>query len=267
VIRIATFNVNSIKAHIVNVTGWLKAAKPEVVLMQEIKCTDDGFPRLEIEDLGYNVATVGQKTYNGVAILSKHPLTVEQKGLPGDSADEQARYIEALIEAPKGKDGQRIALRVASIYLPNGNPSGTEKFTYKLAWMERLRAHATELLKLEEVLVLGGDYNVAPTDEDVYDPEGWRDDALCRPESRRALRMIINLGYTDAIRALHGQPHLYTFWDYQAGRWQRDEGLRIDHLLLSPQAADLLSESGVDRDPRGKDKPSDHTPVWCDLDI
>ena len=266
-IRIATFNVNSIKAHIVNVTGWLKAAKPDVVLMQEIKCTDDGFPRLEIEDLGYNVATVGQKTYNGVAILSKHPLTVEQKALPGNPGDEHARYIEALIEAPKGKDGKRIALRVASIYLPNGNPSGTEKFTYKLAWMERLRAHAAELLKLEEVLVLGGDYNVAPTDEDVYDPEGWRDDALCRPESRRALRMIINLGYTDAIRALHGQPHLYTFWDYQAGRWQRDEGLRIDHLLLSPQAADLLSESGVDRDPRGKDKPSDHTPVWCELDI
>jgi exodeoxyribonuclease-3 len=267
VIRIATFNVNSIKAHIVNVTGWLKEAKPDVVLMQEIKCTDDGFPRLEIEDLGYNVATVGQKTYNGVAILSKHPLTVEQKALPGNPGDDQARYIEGLIEAPKGKDGKRIALRVASIYLPNGNPSGTEKFTYKLAWMERLHAHAAELLKLEEVLVLGGDYNVAPTDEDVYDPEGWRDDALCRPESRRALRMIVNLGYTDAIRALHGQPHLYTFWDYQAGRWQRDEGLRIDHLLLSPQAADLLSESGVDRDPRGKDKPSDHTPVWCELDI
>jgi exodeoxyribonuclease-3 len=267
VIRIATFNVNSIKAHIVNVTGWLKNARPDVVLMQEIKCTDDGFPRLEIEDLGYNVATAGQKTYNGVAILSKHPLTVERKALPGDSADEQARYIEGLIEAPKGKDGKRAALRVASIYLPNGNPSGTGKFIYKLAWMERLRAHAAELLKLEEVLVLGGDYNVAPTDDDVYDPEGWRDDALCRPESRRALRMIINLGYTDALRALHGQPHLYTFWDYQAGRWQRDEGLRIDHLLLSPQAADRLSESGVDRDPRGKDKPSDHAPVWCDLDI
>jgi exodeoxyribonuclease-3 len=267
VIRIATFNVNSIKAHIVNVTAWLKKAKPDVVLMQEIKCTDDGFPRLEIEDLGYNVTTVGQKTYNGVAILSKHPLSVEQKTLPGAPDDEQARYIEALIEAPKGKDGKRIALRVASIYLPNGNPSDSDKFTYKLAWMERLRAHAAELLKLEEVLVLGGDYNVAPTDDDVYDPEGWRNDALCRPESRRALRMIINLGYTDAIRALHSQPHLYTFWDYQGGCWQRDEGLRIDHLLLSPQAADLLSESGIDRDPRGKDKPSDHTPVWCALDI
>jgi exodeoxyribonuclease-3 len=156
---------------------------------------------------------------------------------------------------------------VASIYLPNGNPSTSEKFTYKLGWMERLRAHAIELLKLEEVLVLGGDYNVAPTDLDVYDPEGWKDDALCRPESRRAFRMLLNLGYTDAIRALHTQPHLYPFWDYQAGCWQRDEGLRIDHLLLSPQAADLLAESGVDRDPRGKDKPSDHTPVWCDLEI
>jgi exodeoxyribonuclease-3 len=267
VIRIATFNVNSIKAHIVNVTNWLKTARPDVVLLQEIKTTDDGFPRLEIEDLGYNIAAVGQKTYNGVAILSKHPLTVEQKALPGHPGDEQARYIEGLIEAPDSGKGKRTILRVASIYLPNGNPSGTEKFTYKLAWMERLRAHAADLLKLEEVLVLGGDYNVAPADEDVYDPEGWRDDALCKPESRRAFRMLLNLGYTDAIRALHTQPHFYTFWDYQAGRWQRDEGLRIDHLLLSPQAADRLSESGVDRDPRGKDKPSDHTPVWCELDI
>jgi exodeoxyribonuclease-3 len=265
VIRIATFNVNSIKAHITNVITWLKAAKPDVVLMQEIKCTDDGFPRLEIEDLGYNVAAVGQKTYNGVAIISKHPLTMEQKALPGHPGDDQARYIEGLIEAPS--NGTRTIVRVASIYLPNGNPSGSEKFTYKLAWMERLRAHAAELLKQEEILVLGGDYNVAPTDDDVYDPVGWRDDALCRPESRSALRALINLGYTDAIRVLHSQPHLYTFWDYQAGRWQRDEGLRIDHLLLSPQAADRLSESGVDRDPRGKDKPSDHTPVWCELDI
>jgi exodeoxyribonuclease-3 len=264
--RIATFNVNSIKAHITNITAWLKAANPDVVLMQEIKCTDDGFPRLEIEDLGYNVAAVGQKTYNGVAIISKHPLTVEQKALPGHPGNDQARYIEGLIEAPSSSGGRAI-VRAASIYLPNGNPSGSEKFTYKLAWMDRLRAHAAELLKLEEILVLGGDYNVAPSDDDVYDPVGWRDDALCRPESRSALRSIINLGYTDAIRVLHNQPHLYTFWDYQAGRWQRDEGLRIDHLLLSPQAADRLSESGVDRGPRGKDKPSDHTPVWCELDL
>ena len=248
-----------------NVTGWLKSAKPDVVLMQEIKCTDDGFPRLEIEDLGYNVATVGQKTYNGVAILSRHPLTVEEKALPGAPEDEQARYIEGLIEAPKGKDAKRVTLRVASIYLQNGNPSGTEQFTYKLSWMERLRAHAAALLKLEEVLVLGGDYNVAPTDDDVYDPEGWRDDALCRPESRRALRMIVNLGYTDAIRALHSQPHLYTFWDYQAGRWPRDEGLRIDHLALSPQAADRLAGAGVDKFTRAWEKPSDHCPAWVEI--
>jgi exodeoxyribonuclease-3 len=266
VVRLATWNVNSIKAHIVNVTGWLKSAKPDVVLLQEIKTTDDGFPRLEIEDLGYNVATVGQKTYNGVAILSKHPQTVELTALPGDPADDQARYIEGLVEVPRA-DRKRTILRVASIYLPNGNPAGTDKFAYKLAWMERLRAHAAALLKLEEVLVLGGDYNVAPTDEDVYDPEGWRDDALCRPESRRAFRALTNLGFTDALRVLHSQPHLYTFWDYQGGRWQRDEGLRIDHLLLSPQAADRLADSGVDRDPRGKDKPSDHTPVWCELDL
>ncbi len=266
-VRIASWNVNSVKAHITNVLSWLRAAKPDAVLLQEIKTTDDAFPRLEIEDLGYNLAIVGQKTYNGVAILSKHPLTTELSALPGGDGNSQARYVEGVMEVPRSSgDGHEI-VRVASIYLPNGNPADSDKFPYKLAWMDRLRARAQKLLGLEELLVLGGDYNVCPTDADVYDPEGWRDDALCRPESRGKFRSLLHLGYTDAVRALHPEPHLYTFWDYQAGRWPRDEGLRIDHLLLSPQAADRLQASGIDREPRGADKPSDHTPVWCELAV
>jgi exodeoxyribonuclease-3 len=259
--RIASWNVNSIKAHLRSVLSWLRREKPDVVLLQEIKTTDDAFPRLEVEDLGYNLAIVGQRSYNGVAILSKHPLSTELTALPGDGADDQARYVEGLVQAG------RSVVRVASIYLPNGNPAGSDKFEFKLAWMDRLRAHVRELLPLEEMLVLGGDYNVAPTDADVYDPEGWRDDALCRPESRNKLRALLHLGLTDAVRVLHPEPRLYTFWDYQGGCWPRDEGLRIDHLLLSPQAADRLQTSGIDRAPRGDDKPSDHTPVWCELEL
>jgi exodeoxyribonuclease-3 len=265
--RIASWNVNSIKAHIGNVLAWLRAAKPDVVLMQEIKCTEEQFPRLEIEDLGYNLAIVGQRTYNGVAILSKHPLTMEMAALPGDDGDSHARYVEGVIEVPRNGTPGHDIVRVASIYLPNGNPTDSDKFPYKLAWMDRLRARAAELLALEEVLVLGGDYNVAPADIDVYDPEGWRGDALCRPESRSRFRALLHLGLTDAIRALHPEPRMYTFWDYQAGCWQRDEGLRIDHLLLSPQAADRLCGSGVDRGPRDREKPSDHTPAWCELKL
>jgi exodeoxyribonuclease-3 len=265
--RIASWNVNSIKAHITNVLGWLRKAGPDVVLLQEIKCTDDGFPRIEIEDLGYNLAVVGQKSYNGVAILSKHPLSMDLAALPGDDGDSHARYVEGVIEVPRDGGPGHAVLRVASIYLPNGNPTNSDKFPYKLGWMDRLRTRAVQLLQLEEVLVLGGDYNVAPADADVYDPEGWRDDALCRPESRAKFRALLHLGYTDAFRALHPEPHTYTFWDYQAGCWQRDEGLRIDHLLLSPQAADRLQASGIDREPRGGEKPSDHTPVWCELDL
>ena len=266
-VRIASWNVNSIKAHITNVLTWLRAAKPDVVLLQEIKTTDDAFPRLEIEDLGYNLAIVGQKTYNGVAILSKHPLTMELSALPDGDGDSHARYVEGLVEVPRGGGSGHEIVRVASIYLPNGNPANTDKFPYKLAWMDRLRARAQALLELEEPLVLGGDYNVCPTDADVYDPEGWRGDALCRPESRNKFRSLLHLGFTDAFRALHAEPHMYTFWDYQGGAWQRDEGLRIDHLLLSPQAADRLQAAGIDREPRGGDKPSDHTPVWCELAV
>jgi len=264
-LRIATWNVNSAKSRIGLLLDWLRSARPDIVMLQEIKCLTDDFPRLEIEDLGYNVAAVGQKSYNGVALLSRHPMTVECTALPGDSADTHARYIEALVEPAANGGVRRSVLRVASIYLPNGNPADSDKYPYKLAWMQRLMQHAQGLLALEEVLVLAGDYNVCPTDDDVYDPVGWRNDALCRTETRREYRSLINLGFTDAVRALNPQPHYYSFWDYQAGRWQRDEGLRIDHLLLSPQAADRLVQSGIDRGPRAKDKPSDHTPAWCEL--
>ena len=257
-IKVATFNVNSVKARLPRVLGWLKHAKPDVALLQEIKCLDDAFPALEFEDMGYNVAVRGQKTYNGVAILSKFPLEDVVKELPGEADDDQARYIEAFVSCD-------IPLRVASVYVPNGNPVDSEKFPFKLRWLERLRKHAKALLKNEEVLVIGGDYNVAPTDDDVYDPESWANDALCRPESRNAYRAIVNLGYTDAFRALHHEPHEYTYWDYQGGAWNKDHGLRIDHLLLSPQAADRLEKSGIDKKERGKEKASDHVPLWCEL--
>jgi len=251
--KIATFNVNSIKARLPRVLEWLKAAQPDVTLLQEIKTVDDAFPSLEIEDLGYNVATHGQKTYNGVAILSKRPMEDVTRGLPGDDKDEQARYIEATVGD----------LRVASIYLPNGNPVDSDKYPYKLAWMDRLIAHVRDdLLPSEQPFVLGGDYNVIPADLDVYDPKAWVDDALFRPETRSKFRALLHLGLTEAWRALHRE-HGYTFWDYQGGRWARDEGLRIDHLLLSPRAADRLEDCEIDRAPRGKDKASDHTPIWC----
>ncbi len=253
--KIATWNVNSIKVRIPHLMEWVKQANPDIVLLQELKTTEEQFPRMAIDELGYNVGVVGQKTYNGVAILSKAPLEVEQTHLPGDPSDEQARYIEAVVGD----------IRVASIYLPNGNPIGTEKFSYKLRWMDRLLAHARSLLALEEPVVLGGDFNVCPTDADVYDPRGFAGDALCQPETRSRFRALTHLGYTDALRALHPELGLYSYWDYQAGRWNRDEGLRIDHLMLSPQAADRLKVSNVDRNPRGMEKPSDHTPVWCEL--
>jgi exodeoxyribonuclease-3 len=261
VVKVVTWNVNSVKARMARVLGYLRAAKPDVALLQEIKCTNDAFPAMEIEDLGYNLAVKGQKTYNGVAILSKFPLEDVLTELPGGEADDQARYVEAFVSCGE------TPLRVASIYLPNGNPVDSEKFDYKLKWLKRLKSHAKKLLANEEVLVLGGDYNVAPTDDDVYDPEIFANDALCRQESRAGLRAIVNLGFTDAFKALNDAPHAYTFWDYQAGAWAKDNGLRIDYLLLSPQAADRLQASGVDRKERGKDKASDHAPVWCELTV
>lgn len=260
--KIATWNVNSVKARLPRVLEWLAEFQPDIALLQELKCIDDAFPTLEIGDAGYNIATSGQKTYNGVAILSKHPIEVEHRALPGDESDEQARYIEALIGD----------LRVASIYLPNGNPTrdetgaDSEKYRYKLAWMDRLRAHAEKLLETEDAFVLGGDYNICQTDGDVYNPEGFADDALCRPESRKRFRAIVNLGLTNAFRVFDQTPGRYSYWDYKAGAWQKDNGLLIDHLLLSPQAADRLKAAGIDRTPRGREKASDHTPVWCELD-
>lgn len=258
-IRIATWNVNSIKARLPNVLEWLAEAKPDVVLLQEIKCQDEGFPVLEIEAAGYQAAVHGQKSYNGVAILSKHPMEDVIRGLPEPTphgeGDVQSRYIEATIQG----------MRIASLYLPNGNPAPGEKFDYKLRWMRRLVDHARHLLESGRPVVLGGDYNICPTDADVYDPAGWKDDALCRPESRALFRELCHLGLTEAFRALHPEPGRYTFWDYQAGAWPRDNGLRIDHLLLSPQAADRLISCEIDKGPRGREKASDHTPIWVEL--
>jgi len=259
---IATWNVNSVKARLPNLLSWLTSARPDVVLLQEIKTVTDAFPRLEIEDAGYQCAVFGQKSYNGVAILSRIGLEDITCGLPvpppDGAEDDQARYIEAVV-------GGRAPVRVASIYLPNGNPAESPKFAYKLAWMERLRSHAADLCRRDETIVLGGDYNVCPEPGDLYDPAGWRDDALFRPESRAGWRALVNLGYTDAVAACHPRPGAYTFWDYQGGAWQKDHGLRIDHLLLSPLAADRLEQAGIDRGPRGQPKASDHTPAWVRL--
>jgi len=254
-VKIATWNVNSVKSRLPLLLDWLDAAKPDVLCLQEIKCLDADFPALEIRGRGYHAEVLGQRAYNGVAILSREKAEGVLRGLPGDAADEQARYLEATI---RGR-------RVASIYLPNGNPVDSEKYPYKLAWMRRLEAQARALLETEQQVVLAGDYNVCPTDDDVYDPEGWREDALCRPESRARFRPLLHAGFVDAFRVFHPEPHRYSFWDYQAGRWLRDEGLRIDHLLLSPQAADRLVAADIDRGPRGRDKASDHTPVWCEI--
>jgi exodeoxyribonuclease-3 len=253
--RIATWNVNSVKARLGHLLQFLDDFHPDVLLLQELKCRSEEFPRLEVEAAGWRCAAHGQKSYNGVAILARAPIEVVADRLPGDDDDTQARYLEALVDG----------VRVASLYAPNGNPVSSDKFAYKLAWMARLERHARALLAGEEAIVLGGDYNVIPAAEDVYDPADWAGDALWQPASRDALRRILWSGYTDAFRAVDPRPHQYSFWDYQAGRWQRDEGIRIDHLLLSPAAADRLVAAGIDRGPRGRDKASDHTPVWCEL--
>lgn len=254
--KIATWNVNSAKARLPNITEWLGAAAPDVVLFQEIKCETASFPAGAFEALGYQVHAVGQKAYNGVALLSKLPVTDLVTRLPGEPEDEQARYVEGTVGG----------VRIASLYLPNGNPVGTEKYPYKLRWMERLRLHAATLLESGQPVVLGGDYNVIPAPEDVYDPVGWREDALFRQETRLKFQEILALGYTEAFRTLHpGQVPAYTFWDYQAGAWPRNNGLRIDHFLLSPQAADRVIACEIDKAPRGKEKASDHTPVILTL--
>jgi exodeoxyribonuclease-3 len=260
--RIATWNVNSIKQRIEPMQRWLKEREPDIVCLQEIKCVDDAFPRATFEDMGYNVATHGQKSYNGVAIFSKFPLEEVERGLPGnDGSDDHARYVEAVVSVSGG------AIRVASVYLPNGNPAPGPKYDYKLAWIERLRTHARERIALEETMVLAGDYNVIPTPCDAHEPKRWTKDALFLPPTRAAWRSLTNLGLIDAIRATSDDPGLYTFWDYQAGAFQKNNGIRIDHLLLSPQAADRLAGAGVDRAMRGGEQPSDHVPVWIELNV
>ena len=257
--KITTWNINGVKARLETALTYLAEAAPDVLCLQEIKSVDDGFPREAFEEKGYRVATHGQKGFNGVAILSRLPIEDIERGLPGGEGDAQARWIEATISGAAG------AVRVASLYLPNGNPPASDKFSYKLDWMRRLTAHAKQLLAGEMPVVLGGDYNVIPMPADAKRPEAWTGDALFQPESRAAFRGLLNLGYTDAVRACHPEPGVYTFWDYQAGAWQKDDGIRIDHLLLSPQAADRLLGAGVDRFTRGWEKPSDHCPVWVEL--
>jgi exodeoxyribonuclease III len=259
--RIATWDVNSIKQRIDSALAWLKERQPDIVCLQETKCVDDAFPRLEFESAGYNVAVHGQKTFNGVAVLSKFPFDEVSNGLPGDDSDDHARFIEAMVSTAQG------ALRVASIYLPNGNPPDTEKYPYKLGWMKRLAAYASERLALEEPLIMAGDYNVIPAAADARNPQAWTGDALFLPQTRDQFRALMNLGLTDAIRATSDDGGLYTFWDYQAGAWQKNNGIRIDHMLLSPLAADRLTDAGIDKHVRAWEKPSDHVPVWIDLDI
>lgn len=257
--KLATFNINGIKARIEALPDWLRAANPDVVCLQEIKSVDEAFPREMFEDMGYRVETHGQKGFNGVAILSKLPLEDVTRGLPGDDSDEQSRWIEATVIGPAR------AVRVCGLYLPNGNPVPGPKYDYKLAWMARMQARVQALLATEEPLAFCGDYNVIPLDIDAARPELWQTDALALPETRAAYRRIVNLGLTDAFRARDAAAGRYSFWDYQAGAWEKNNGIRIDHLLLSPQCADLLKDVGIDKGVRGLEKPSDHVPVWVEL--
>ncbi|WP_103761133.1 exodeoxyribonuclease III [Roseovarius confluentis] len=258
--KIASFNINGIKARLSALTDWLDEAQPDVALLQEIKTVDEGFPHEPFEDRGYNVETHGQKSFNGVAILSKLPLEDVTRGLPGDDEDDHARWIEATVV------GEKSSVRLCGLYLPNGNPAPGPKYDYKLAWMQRQKKRAAELLATEEPFLMAGDYNVIPQDEDAKRPKAWAEDALALPQSRAAFRELLAMGFTEAFRARVPGPGHYTFWDYQAGAWNRDDGIRIDHFLLSPQAADLFVGVGIDKDVRGREKPSDHVPIWVELD-
>ncbi len=258
--KIATFNINGIRARAEALAAWLDESQPDVALLQEIKIVDDAFPRDPFEERGYSVETHGQKGFNGVAILSKRPLEDVSSGLPGADDDEQARWIEAVV-------GGTRPVRVCGLYLPNGNPAPGPKYDYKLAWMERLHARAEEILAAEEPALVAGDYNVIPQDEDAARPDAWRDDALALPTTRDAFRRLVNLGLTDAYRTRHRGGGHYTFWDYQRNAFDRNDGIRIDHALLTPQAADLLLDAGIDHGIRGRPKPSDHVPLWLTLDV
>lgn len=256
--KIASFNINGIKARLPALLDWLGEARPDVAVLQEIKSTDETFPRAPLEDAGYTVETHGQKGFNGVAILSRLPLEDITHGLPGDDDDDQARWIEATVVG-------EAALRICGLYLPNGNPAPGPKYDYKLAWMERLHQRAAALVADEEAAVLLGDYNVIPQDEDCFDSRAWEGDALFLPPTRAAYRRTLNLGYTDALRTVTPAARVYTFWDYQAGAWQKNRGIRIDHILMTPQAADRFLACGIDTEVRGREKPSDHVPIWVDL--
>jgi len=254
--KIATFNINGIKARLPALLDWLQTARPDVACLQEIKSVDAGFPHAPFADLGYHVETHGQKAFNGVALLSLYPMTEVARGLPGDPADEQARWIEAVVQG----------IRICGLYLPNGNPAPGPKYDYKLAWMARLQTRVAALLATEQPLVICGDYNVIPQAEDAAKPENWVTDALYLSTTREAFRRLTHLGLTDAFRVCDQRPGQYSFWDFQAGAWERNNGIRIDHLLLSPQAADRLTGAQIDKAVRGLDKPSDHVPVWITLD-
>lgn len=255
--KIVSFNINGIRARLPRLVEYLTRAQPDVACLQELKCADEALPIADIEATGYHAVWHGQKGFNGVAILARSaPPTLRLVGLPGDPDDSHSRYIEAEVDG----------LIVASIYLPNGNPVGTEKFDYKLRWMERLAERARELLGEERPAALAGDFNVIPEDRDTFSRRAMAHDALFQPESQAAFRALVHQGWTDGLRAIHpDEPRLFTFWDYQAGALARDAGFRIDHLLLSPQAADRLRDAGVDKRARAEDKASDHAPTWVDL--
>ena len=256
-VKVATYNVNGIKARLPRLIEWLTETQPDIVCLQELKSSDETIPIADIEAAGYFGVWHGQKGFNGVAILARgqDPKLIK-KGLDGEPEDDHSRYIEADV----------FGIRVASLYLPNGNPQPGPKFDYKLRWFDRLTQRATELMALEIPVVLAGDYNVIPTDDDIANPVAMADDALMQPESRSAFRRLASLGLTDALEARHPKGRLSTFWDYQAGGWQRDAGFRIDHLMLSPEAADRLREAGVDKEHRGREKASDHAATWVVLD-
>jgi exodeoxyribonuclease-3 len=254
--KIATFNINNINRRLPNLLAWLKAAKPDIVCLQELKCSDAEFPERELVKAGYHAVWCGEKSWNGVAVLSRHGEPVlTRTALPGDADDKQARYIEAAVNG----------ILVASIYLPNGNPQPGPKFNYKLAWFKRLQTHAGKLLKTGAPIVLAGDFNVAPTEIDIYPTTSWGDNALVQPQSRAAYAKLIKQGWTDCLRALHGDARVYTFWHYMRNRFARDAGLRLDHILLSPQLAKKLKRAEVDRAVRAKADASDHAPVWVEL--
>jgi exodeoxyribonuclease-3 len=254
-VRIATFNINGINARLPRLLDWLERTRPDVACLQEIKCPTEAFPVGAFEPLGYQALVHGQKSFNGVAILSRLPAEERRRALPGDAEDTQSRYIEAEIGG----------IIVGGLYLPNGNPVPGPKFDYKLAWFGRIAAHARDLMALERPVVLLGDWNVCPTGEDVFSEAAMAGDALIQPASRAAFRRMLGAGWTDAIRARQPEGIAYTFWDYQAGAWPRDHGLRIDHALLSPHAADRLVAAGIDREERGLERASDHVPVWVEL--